>query len=199
MKSLLFIILLSPLIACVQQGNPISPVEEDVLENGEINKYIDPCMLDLRVKEGDYQLKRGWEFMGFLDPNTGKLDHLTCLARSAYMNFNEIQKEDEKIRKLLLTFYDEPAEDCGNGEILKAVFFSYQWTGCFQQAEEEGIKISLKSDSLLNSYGSILPIVNFEDKYRKALEKIESFEIIQNKLMLYTQNKEDELVFIAVD
>ncbi len=199
MKRLLLIFLVLFFYACMQKETPAEIEEEIVVEPEKSYKSTDPCALDLSVKEGDYNLKRQWEFMGSLDPKTGEIDHLTCLARSAYMNFNEIQKEDEKIRKLLLTFFDKNSETCNLAETMKAIFFSYLWTGCYRSSGEKDVKIELTEDTLLNSYGHILPIVDFEHNYRNALENVETYEIIQNKLILYTQNKEQKLVYIAVE
>ena len=164
----------------------------------------DICCYDLREKSAVYDLFSSWEFAGFQNITDGHetLDNLTCLARTAVFALGG--EDYDNVFKVTLDFSNEDSKmsECENLAAFNLRTFSNKITGCYSRTEagtlsmftpEEGIEF------IPNYASSTLPVLEFEDDFLEAIESVESYKIISNKLYLTSKGIREKLLFIAVE
>jgi hypothetical protein len=188
------------LFSCIKDNNPAIPEEIILTDNSQPEKF-NVCRFDLSDKEGIFKLEGKWEFAGFFDTRSNTLDNLTCTARWAKFFFDGEDKEN--VYKIILeiksaTFSGENPE-CIESPTFETTGFKTKISGCYNATAEPliGFKIIEKI------YVDKLETTTLEEEaadiaYFEGLQNAFKYEIVKNKLFIYTDRSNEKMVFLAV-
>ncbi|WP_209331818.1 hypothetical protein [Lunatimonas salinarum] len=190
--------------ACVSPGDPIYPEEPAIpapptspsppVQGSGRNI----CDFDLSEKEGEYELAGKWEFAGFQDIHSGRLDNLTCLARIA--DFALTGEDYDNLYQVILNL-SQDRKQCNESVYFDAISFSYHLQGCYQVGEE-GITFVIPESgirSIPSLASTTYPVLSFEIRFLEGLRSAKNFQMEKNKLFLYGEKEEERMVFVSLD
>jgi hypothetical protein len=172
--------------ACVSQADPSYPEEYAVPAPysppaQESGRNI--CDFDLSEKDGEYELAGKWEFAGFQDIHSGRMDNRTCLARIA--DFALTGEDYDTLYQVILNL-SQDGKQCTESVFFDAISFSYHLQGCYQVDEE--IITFVIPDSGIRTIptfaGTTFPVQGFEIRFLEGLRSAKHFQIEKNKLFL---------------
>ncbi|MCC5937148.1 MAG: hypothetical protein JJU34_07690 [Lunatimonas sp.] len=204
MKNRLCFLLFIAFTACVSPADPSYP-EEPVIPAPptppsppaqESGRNI--CVFDLSEKEGEFELTGKWEFVGFQDMHSGRLDNLTCLARIA--EFTLTGEDYDNLFQVILNL-SQDGKQCSESIYFDAISFSSHLQGCYQ-VDEEVITFVIPDSGIrtIPSFaGTTFPVQGFEIKFLEGLRSAKHFQMENNKLFLYGEKEEERMVFISLD
>lgn len=164
----------------------------------------DVCCFDLSDQEGVFDIYSSWEFVEFLDVTNkpAMYDNLTCLARIAVFALGG--EDYENVFKVTLQFSKEDSEfsECQNSPAFSIRTFSHKITGCYSVGKSGGLTLSIPADGkefMQIGASTTLPVLQFEYDFLKAIESVESYELVNNKLYLTSSQISEKLLFIAIE
>lgn len=194
-----FLILLS---SCSQEENIPVELEVDPIVPVVSDRY-DPCEFDLAYSEGDFDLLRTWEFVGFQTILTQKFDNYrhqtTCMARfSSVYRFDSTK--DDPFQFLLALSEGGDETDCDQKFELNGCLISIKQ--CFVWENTTGKIQFLFSEETDVEYlfpSGTLPEFAFDELYLKAIQGTLRYQIESNKLYLYPTEWKERMVYLALD
>lgn len=199
MKNLSYLLLLLAFSACIPAADPTYPEESTPPPPPPVEeKGRNVCDFDLSEKEGEYQLVGKWEFAGFQNIHSGRMDNLTCLARIA--DFALTGEDYDNLFKVILNL-SQDNKDCNESDSFEAISFGSHFQGCYQ-VDEEVIKFVIsESDirSIPSPAATTFPVQGFDIKFLEGLRSAKHFHIAKNKLYLYGDKEEERMVFVTLD
>jgi hypothetical protein len=189
------------LFSCVNDNGPSISEEEIISENPKPDRF-NVCGFDLSDKEGTFKLEGKWEFAGFFDTRSNSLDNLTCTARWAKFFFDGEDKEN--VYKIILdiksaTFSGENPE-CIESPTFETTGFKTKISGCYNATGEPLIGFNI----IEKIYVDKLETTTLEEAaadiaYFEGLQNAFKFEIVKNKLFIYTDRSNEKMVFLALE
>jgi len=162
----------------------------------------DICCFDMTDKIGSYSLTSKWEFVAFQAEKGSSFDNLTCLARIA--RFTLGGEDYENVFKISLQLEEKPSSlvGCVDRSRFSFLSFDHEIEGCYVVDSNGNMEISFSSENVIYDPGigsTTLPILEFEERVKKSLLAVESYQIESNKLYLYMRNQKNPMVFLAME
>ncbi|WP_158860662.1 hypothetical protein [Lunatibacter salilacus] len=199
MKNISYLLFLFAFSACIPAEDSTYPEEVTLPTPPPIEENRrNICDFDLSEKEGEYELAGKWEFAGFQDIQTGKMDNLTCLARIA--DFALSGEDYDNLFKVILNL-SQVGGHCNETVSFEAISFGSHFQGCYQADGEFITFVISESDirSIPSSASTTFPVQGFEIRFLEDLRTARNFQIAKNKLYLYGEKEEERIVFVALD
>ncbi|EMS32842.1 hypothetical protein C943_00848 [Mariniradius saccharolyticus AK6] len=198
-RCLIFLLFSVIIFSCKEDEIPISN-EEVIVENPPKQKHI--CDFDISDKEGNFELYRKWEFVGFQDIQTGEFDqNTTCSARIAHFALNG--EDFDNLLKISLEFEKEISEsgNCADLRSFEARTIARIIEGCYED-DADGISMVIDSKGITeipSNVANTLPVHHFENTFLEYLSAVKVYQIESNKLYLYGKEGRYRMTFLALE
>lgn len=199
MKQANFLIIAMVLFfSCVNTQDP-PVIEEEIAEDPPKTNRRDFCEFDLSDVEGEFDLFRKWEFVGFQEIASKKFDQLTCMARVA--DFALSGEDFDNVFQIILEIKEvDGPEDGGQKTGFHIRTFSFEYAGLLD-IDTEGITFLLDTAATKSHPGpafNTLPMLEFEGRFLKNLESAKVYHLDNNKLYFFTGSESHRMVFLAL-